>query len=201
MPNELVKVSSASVPATGVEETLPVLVERAGGAARFAWDEFFYAEHHNKHTQRAYQAAVRRFLAWVEGEGVELASITPGLVGQYLVALGGSPSKRNQHLAALRGFFDRLVQRHVVLLNPAASVSGVKEQVIEGKTPEITLEQTRKLLASIKVLRHGEEQAGGGGRGSAAGGGAARPGDPVHDAVYRLPGRGGRQAAAGRFPA
>jgi hypothetical protein len=38
MPNELVKVSSARVPATGVEETLPVLVERAGGAARFAWD-------------------------------------------------------------------------------------------------------------------------------------------------------------------
>ena len=96
---------------------------------------------------------MKRFLAWVEGEGVELASISPGMVGQYLVALGGSPSKRNQHLAALRGFFDRLVQRHVVMLNPAASVSGVKEQVVEGKTPEITLEQTRKLLASIKVFR------------------------------------------------
>ena len=96
---------------------------------------------------------MRRFLAWVEGEGVELASISPGMVGQYLVALGGSPAKRNQHLAALRGFFDRLVQRHVVMLNPAASVSGIKEQVIEGKTPEITLDQTRKLLASIKVLR------------------------------------------------
>ena len=91
MPNELVKVSSARVPATGVEETLPVLVERAGGAACFAWDEFFYAEHHNKHTQRAYQAAVRRFLAWVEGEGVELATISPGLVGQYLVAWATRP--------------------------------------------------------------------------------------------------------------
>jgi Phage integrase, N-terminal SAM-like domain len=193
MGGELVLVrKEQAVPATGVEETLPALVERAGGAARFAWDEFFYAEHHNKHTQRAYQAAVRRFLAWVEGEGVELASISPGMVGQYLVALGGSPSKRNQHLAALRGFFDRLVQRHVVMLNPAASVSGVKEQVIEGKTPEITLDQ---------AVPPGEEQAGGGGRGGGAGGGAARPGNPVHDAVYRLPGRGGRQAAAGRFPA
>ena len=37
------------------------------------------------------------------------------------------------------------------MLNPAASVKGVKEQVIEGKTPEITLEQARKLLASIKI--------------------------------------------------
>jgi integrase/recombinase XerD len=124
---------------------------RAGrGAARFAWGEFFFAEHHNPHTQRAYQSAVRRFLSWCEGQGVELASISPGMVGQYLAALGGSASKRNLHLSALRGFFDRLVQRHVVLLNPA-SVSGVKETVVEGKTPEITIEQARKLLASVRI--------------------------------------------------
>jgi site-specific recombinase XerD len=127
------------------------LIERAGGAARFAWEEFFYAEHHNPHTQRAYERAVRRFLGWCEGQGVELAAITPGMVGQYLVGLGGSPAKRNQHLAALRGFFDRLVNRHVCILNPAASVKGVKEQVIEGKTPEITIEQARTLLRSVDV--------------------------------------------------
>jgi integrase/recombinase XerD len=87
------------------------------------------------------------------GAGVELAAITPGMVGQYLTALGGSPAKRNQHLAALRGFFDRLVNRHVVILNPAASVKGVKDTVVEGKTPEITIDQARKLLASIKLSR------------------------------------------------
>jgi integrase/recombinase XerD len=69
------------------------------------------------------------------------------------VGLGGSPAKRNQHLAALRGFFDRLVNRHVCLLNPAASVKGVKEQVIEGKTPEISIEQARTLLKSFKLTR------------------------------------------------
>src|SRR5271157_2692517 len=37
------------------------------------------------------------------------------------------------------------------MLNPAASVSGVKEDVIEGKMPEITLKRTRKLVASIKT--------------------------------------------------
>ncbi len=145
MPNELVKVRSERHSYFGCQPGLPALVERAGGAARFAWDEFFYAEHHNPHTQAAYERAVRRFLAWAEGQGVELPAITPGMVGQYLVGLGGSAAKRNQHLAALRGFFDRLVQRHVVILNPAASVKGVKEQVIEGKTPEITLEQARTL--------------------------------------------------------
>ena len=139
----------ASLRPLAASTPLPALVERAGGAARFAWEEFFYAEHHNPHTQKAYMAAVKRFLAWAEGEGKELPAITPGMVGQYLVGLGGSAAKRNLHLSALRGFFDRLVNRHVVILNPAASVRGVKEQVIEGKTPEITVEQARTLLASV----------------------------------------------------
>src|SRR4051794_36076099 len=151
MSSELVKASTVGVAAVGGVSGLPELVERAGGAARFAWEEFFYAEHHNPHTQRAYERAVRRFLAWCKGQGVELIGITPGMVGQYLVGLGGSPSKRNQHLAALRGFFDRLVQRHVVILNPASSVRGVKDQVIEGKTPEISVDQARTLLASVDI--------------------------------------------------
>ena len=149
MASEIIPVSSQVIATNSNDAPLPVLVERAGGAARFAWDEFFYAEHHNPHTQKAYMAAVRRFLSWCEGQGVELPGVTPGMVGQYLVSLGGSAAKRNLHLSALRGFFDRLVNRHVVILNPAASVRGVKEQVMEGKTPEITVEQARTLLASV----------------------------------------------------
>jgi integrase/recombinase XerD len=139
--NELVQVSPVRVPASGNAATLPELVERAGGAARFAWDECFYAEHHNPRTQKAYERAVRRFLGWAEAHGIKLAAIAPGMVGQYLAALRGSPAKRNQHLAALRGFFDRLVNRHVCVLNPPLSVKGVKGQVIEGKTPEIGVER------------------------------------------------------------
>ena len=70
-------------------------------------------------------------------------------VGQYLVGLGGSPAERNQHLAALRGCFDRLVNRHVVILNPAASVRGVKDEVVEGKTPEISIGNHRRSAAEI----------------------------------------------------
>src|ERR1700689_5520317 len=66
---DLVKALPVRVPATGNAASLPVLVERAGGAARFAWDEFFYAEHHNPHTQKAYMAAAKRFLAWAELAG------------------------------------------------------------------------------------------------------------------------------------
>jgi integrase/recombinase XerD len=149
MSNELVKMPAVSVAAIVEAASLPELIERAGGAARFAWEEFFYAEHHNPHTQKAYLRAVRAFLGWCDGQGVELPQITPGMVGQYLSGLAGSAAKKNLHLAALRGFFDRLVQRHVVVLNPAASVKGVKDQVMEGKTPEITIEQARTLLSSI----------------------------------------------------
>src|SRR5262245_45839410 len=161
MSDELMKASAPNVPAVSSGQALPVLVERAGGAARFAWDEFFFAEHHNPHTQKAYMRAVERFLAWAEGQGVELPAITPGMIGQYLVGLGGSAAKRNLHLAALRGFFDRLVNRHVVVLNPASTAKGVKETVVEGKTPEITLEQARALLASIQVAKVVDDGQGG----------------------------------------
>jgi site-specific recombinase XerD len=61
---------------------------------------------------------------------------------------GAVPTKK-QHLAALRHFFDHLVTRHAVILNPAASVRGERYQVVEGKTPEITVEQARRLLRSV----------------------------------------------------
>jgi integrase/recombinase XerD len=43
------------------------------------------------------------------------------------------------------------VNRHVWILNPSSSVRGVKDQVIEGRTPEITVEHARTLLASIDI--------------------------------------------------
>jgi integrase/recombinase XerD len=47
------------------------------------------------------------------------------MVGQYLVGQGGLAAKRNQHPAALRGSFDRLVNRHVRILNLASSFKAV----------------------------------------------------------------------------
>ena len=41
--------------------------------------------------------------------------------------------------------------RHVIILNPAHSVRAERYQVLEGKTPEITVKQARKLLASIDL--------------------------------------------------
>ena len=130
---------------------LPALVEQAGNTARFVWDEFFQGEIRNPNTRRAYTHAVRQFLAWAAGQGVELARISPGQVGQYIDQLEASMPTKKQHLAAIKGFFDKLVLRHVVLLNPAASVRGPRYSAGEGKTPEIAVEQARTLLKSIKL--------------------------------------------------
>jgi site-specific recombinase XerD len=131
---------------------LPAILSRAGRAAVFATEEFFFGRIRNEHTRSAYLIAVRRFLQWAESRGLELARITPKDVGMYMDGLRNentSVATRKQHLAAIRHYFDGLVTRHAVILNPALSVRGERYAVVEGKTPEITVDGARKLLASI----------------------------------------------------
>jgi site-specific recombinase XerD len=82
----------------------------------FATDELFKASISNEHTRRAYGRIAGRFLTWCDARGFELRQITPGLAGEYISQLEGSAPTRNQALAALRHFFDALVQRHAVAL-------------------------------------------------------------------------------------
>jgi site-specific recombinase XerD len=110
------------VPESHGTPDLPAMIEQAGPAARFAFEEFFYGRIRNPYTRRAYLHAVRKFSAWCELRGLELARVTPADVGRHLDSLPVTLPTRNLHLAALRRFFDELVLRHVVLLNPAHSV-------------------------------------------------------------------------------
>lgn len=130
---------------------MPRLVAEAGGAASFAWEEFFIAKLRNPHTRRAYLHAVRSFLAWVEPQAIELARITPGMVGRYFDQLRVSIPSKKLALAAIRSFFDVLVQRHVMVLNPSHSVRTERYSSSECKTPPITIEQAKSLLASIQL--------------------------------------------------
>ncbi len=132
-------------------EQLPALIRDAGKAAHFAYQEFFYGKLRNPHTRVAYERAVRRFLAWCQDKGLELQQISPAAVGRYLDEHPGAVPSKKLTLAALRHFFDGLVTRHVIILNPAHSVRAERYQVLEGKTPEITVKQARKLLASIDL--------------------------------------------------
>ncbi|MGD9721466.1 MAG: tyrosine-type recombinase/integrase [Pirellulales bacterium] len=147
LENSVVVVENRSVAQAG----LPKSIVDAGQAASFAWEEFFIGKIRNPYTRRAYLFAVRSFLAWIEAKQIELVRITPGLVGEYVDQLELSTPSKKLHLAAIRTFFDVLVQRHVIVLNPALSVKTERYSAIEGRTPEITVTQAKVLLASIKL--------------------------------------------------
>ena len=140
------------VPRTSaLSKAFPAILQRAGTAACFAADEFFAAKISNPHTRRAYARPVGRFLTWCEEHGIELRQVTPGLAGRFIEEIPGSDPTRNLALAALRHFFDALVTRHAVALNPFASVRGRKHDVVDGKTPEMTIQQARALLGSLDL--------------------------------------------------
>ena len=130
----------------------PAIVKAAGRSAEFAWEEFFQAEIANAHTRKNYLHAVRKFLAWVERQRPRAARELPPAMSARTSGPGrwSVPTKK-LHLAATRRFFDRLVNRHVCVINPAATVKAERYAVVEGKTPQIGVEQARTLLKSIDV--------------------------------------------------
>ena len=133
------------------EKELPKAVKDAGPASVFAYEEFIFAEIRNKHTRRAYQAAVRRFLVWIDKRKLPLVKVTPKHVGTYIDGLELSIPSKKLHRAGLNHFFDLQVKRHAVILNPVSSVRNERYSISEGKTPEITVKQARKLFRSIDV--------------------------------------------------
>jgi integrase/recombinase XerD len=140
------------VPAELISATLPpAVIAQAGEAPRNAWYDFF-GTIQNDYTRKAYEHAVRRFLEWLPSD-LAPEQIRPAMVGRYIARHTGSIPTRKLHLAALRAFFDLLVERHIILINPAASVRGQRYEAVEGKTPEITIEQARTLLAAIHIER------------------------------------------------
>jgi site-specific recombinase XerD len=146
---------------------VPSMIAEAGDRAARRFLDFFAASIENDNTRMAYYRAVSSFFAWLEQHGIdELADIEPFHVAAYLKALrvsdAGDRSIKErtasrptvkQHLAAIRMLFDWLVVGQVLAINPAHAVRGPKHVVKRGKTPVLTEDQARHLLASIKVVR------------------------------------------------
>ncbi|MCA9191113.1 MAG: tyrosine-type recombinase/integrase [Planctomycetales bacterium] len=149
MAKSLISTPSAGGLAPAQNSAIPDIVLRAGNNARFAWEEFFQAKIRSKHTRRAYLRSANRFMEWCEKQGLDLPQVAPADVGRFMDSLELSVASKKQVLAAIRHLFDGMVTRHAVALNPALSVRGDRYSVLEGKTPEITVKQARKLLQSI----------------------------------------------------
>ena len=135
-------------------DAYPAILREAGNQALFAVEEFFTARLRNPHTRRAYARAVSRFLLWCDESGLSLAAITPGDAAAFIDTLEPSVSTQKLALSALRQFFDLLVTRHAVILNPFHSVRPPRSpDRLHGKTPPITVSQTRELLSSLDTTR------------------------------------------------
>jgi len=61
-------------------------------------------------------------------------------------ANGRSAPTVKQHLAAIRMLLDWLVTGQVIPHNPASAVRGPRHVVRRGKTPVLSVEETRQLL-------------------------------------------------------
>lgn len=130
----------------------PEVLRQAGPAALFAADEFFTARIRNAHTRRAYKRPVMLFLEWCRDHDLDLPSVAPGDAAKFIDSLS-SVSVQKLAVAALRQFFDVLVTRHAVMMNPFRSVRGPRRDAVEGKTPEITVRQARQLLDCLDTAR------------------------------------------------
>ncbi len=145
------ELSPAIVPGRVSARQAPAMVQAAGKGAEFAWEEFFQAEIANPYTRKNYIHAVGKFLAWSAERDLALIHVSPGDVGEYFQDLPVAVPTKKLHLAALRKFFDRLVNRHVIPINPAATVRAERYAVVEGKTPQIQPRQAEALLKSIQT--------------------------------------------------
>jgi integrase/recombinase XerD len=147
---EIVVGNKSLLPGSGLEQVCPVLIRDAGEKATYRFVDFFVSEIKNKNTRRAYLRTLQAFLAWVDLEyGLKLEDINSLVVSLYLERSSGSAPTKNQRLAALRSFFAWMVKGGILSENPAAEIRGIKHKVTQGKTPVLSDDEMRELLASI----------------------------------------------------
>jgi integrase/recombinase XerD len=133
---------------------IPAAIAGAGERAVRRFLEFFAATIRNRNTREAYYRATCSFFAWIEQRGIgELADIEPMHVSLHIETLQATAAKPTvkQHLAAIRMLFDWLVVGQILATNPAHSVRGPKHVVRRGKTPFLTEDQARRLLAGLDL--------------------------------------------------
>ncbi len=157
MTTEIIKVDATPL----ARADAPTVIAQHGNAARYAYFEDFLAGIDNEHTLKNYRRAVDRFLHHCETKGLALHDVMPSHIKAYIQRLTsnrrnaeGHPKKASKpmkllHLTAIRQLFDHLVTRHVIVINPAASVKGPKHVVRKGKTPALSPQQAESVLWTI----------------------------------------------------
>ncbi len=151
MPSELAKRSHGTVMAPTNGPIVPAIIADAGQKAGKRFIEFLTATIRNANTRQAYARAIGDFFHWCERHHLTLTGIEPVHVAAYIEAMTKARSAPTvkQHLAAIRMCFDWLTSGGCMEFNPASSVRGPKHVVKQGKTPVLTADEAKQLLASI----------------------------------------------------
>jgi integrase/recombinase XerD len=151
MAHDLTVLNSSSSPAVAGLGRVPALFTDAGPDAVTRLLEFLTAHIRNNNTRIAYGLAIRRFAIWCDSHRLPLSHVAPLHVAAYVELLGQRMAKPSvkQHLAAIRMLFDHLVTGQIVPFNPASSVRGPKYVLKKGKTPVLTQDEARSLIAAI----------------------------------------------------
>ncbi len=151
MSNDSVRIPQAGALGTANGPILPAVIAHAGEKAGRCFIEFLTATIRNSNTRQAYARAIGDFFAWCERHRLALLDIEPVHVAAYIEALtkARSAPTDKQHLAAIRRCFDWLTSSGVLDFNPASSVRDPKHVVKQGKTPVLTADEAKQLLASI----------------------------------------------------
>lgn len=99
---------------------------------------YLQTQDRSPHTVDAYCRDLSAFFKWLAqqvGREVPPVEVTPFDVQQYrdhLISLGRKPAGVNRRLAALRTFFDWLIQQGMIASNPTASVRRVRQAAREA---------------------------------------------------------------------
>ncbi|GAB2209110.1 tyrosine-type recombinase/integrase [Roseibium sp. ROS1] len=132
--------------------TLPAPLNEPGQKAQVRFLEFFTANIRNPNTRKAYMRAALDFMEWCTERGITtLLAVQPVHVAAWIEELGRNhavPTVKLR-LAAIRHLFDWMVTGQVMPSNPAHAVRGPSYSTKKGKTPVLSPEEARHLLASI----------------------------------------------------
>lgn len=138
--------------ASRAAQPVPPIIADSGDRVVRAFRDFFETGLPNPNTRSAYSRAVDQFLQWCSDQGLRgVDQVEPGVVAAYFGQHSGSEATLLQHLAAIRTFFDTLMEGVLISFNPASSVRVAAPGTRRRAAPILAPEETRRFLESIDV--------------------------------------------------